>query len=91
VCIDFKTGATKWQDRCVGRGSIAAVTDRLYVRGEDGDMALVEAAPAAYKETGRMKQPQRSGKKAWPHPVIAGGRLYLRDQEVLLCYEVKDK
>jgi outer membrane protein assembly factor BamB len=89
VCLDFKTGETKWQDRCVGKGSIAAVGDRLYVRSEDGPIALVEASPSAYKETGRFKQPDRSGKKAWPHPVIADGRLYLRDQNVLLCYDVK--
>ena len=48
-----------------------------------------EASPDAYKELGRFDQPQRSAKNAWPHPVIAGGRLYLRDQNVLLCYDEK--
>jgi outer membrane protein assembly factor BamB len=91
VCIDFKTGETKWQDRCVGKGSIAAADGRLYVRSEKGPIALVEATPSAYKELGRFEQPDRSSKNAWPHPVIAGGRLYLRDQNVLLCYDVKQK
>jgi outer membrane protein assembly factor BamB len=89
VCIDFKTGKTKWQDRCVGKGSIAAADGRLYVRGENGPSALVDASPDAYKELGRFDQPDRSSKMAWPHPVIASGRLYLRDQNVLLCYDVK--
>ncbi|MGH7227176.1 MAG: polyvinylalcohol dehydrogenase, partial [Gemmataceae bacterium] len=91
VCIDFKTGQTKWTSRSVGKGSIAAVGDRLYVRSENGTVALVEATPSDYKEVGRFEQPVRSGKKAWPHPVIAGGRLYLRDQSVLLCFDVKEK
>ncbi len=91
VCLDFKSGATKWQNRCVGKGSIAAADGRLYVRSENGPVALVEATPEAYKEISRFEQPDRSTKKAWPHPVIAGGRLYLRDQNVLLCYDVKEK
>ncbi len=91
VCIDFKSGETKWQDRSVGKGSIAAADGCLYVRSEDGPIALVEATPTAYKEIGRFNQPDRSKKKSWPHPVIAGGRLYIRDQNVLLCYDVKSK
>jgi outer membrane protein assembly factor BamB len=90
VCVDFKTGETRWQNRSVGKGSVAAADGRLYVRGEKaGQVALVEASPAGYKEAGRLKQPERSDKMAWPHPVIANGRLYLRDQGVLLCYDVK--
>jgi outer membrane protein assembly factor BamB len=91
VRIDFKTGETKWQDRSVGKGSIAAADGELYVRSENGPVALVEANPTAYKEISRFDQPNRSKQKAWPHPVIAGGRLYLRDQDVLLCYDVKQK
>jgi outer membrane protein assembly factor BamB len=90
LCIDFKTGATKWTDPCVGKGSISAAEDRLYVRGErDGQVVLVEATPSGYKETGRLKQPDRTEFKAWPHPVIAQGCLYLRDDDVLLCYDIK--
>jgi outer membrane protein assembly factor BamB len=89
VCIDFKSGETKWQNPCVGKGSIAAADGRLYVRSEKGPVALVAATPDAYKELGRFDQPDRSAKNAWPHPVIAGSRLYLRDQNLLLCYDVK--
>ena len=91
VCIDFKTGETKWQDRSVGKGSIMAADGRLYVRSENGPIALVEATPAGYKEISRFEQPARSSKKAWPHPVVAEGRFFVRDWNVLLCYDVKAK
>ncbi len=91
LCIDFKTGATKWDNRSVGKGSIMAADGRLYVRSEKGPIALVEASPDGYKELSRFEQPQRSKKNAWPHPVIAGGRLYLHDQDVLLCFDIKGK
>jgi hypothetical protein len=54
-------------------------------------VALVEATPEAYKEKGRFDQPERSKVESWAHPVVAGGKLYLRDQDVLLCYDVKGK
>jgi outer membrane protein assembly factor BamB len=91
LCVDFKTGEKKWQDRSVGKGSVTAADGHLYVRGEKGDVALVEATPAGYKEKGRFTQPERSKQPAWPHPVVAGGRLYLRDENVLLCYDIKAK
>jgi outer membrane protein assembly factor BamB len=91
VCLDFKTGEVKWQERSVGKGSVTAADGHLYLRSEKGPVALVEATPAGYKEKGRFDQPDRSDKPAWPHPVIAGGRLYLRDGDVLLCYDVKAK
>ncbi len=92
VCLDFKTGEIKWQDRCVGKGSISAADGCLYVRGEkDGTVALVEATPTGYKEKGRLMQPDRSKHPAWAHPVIAGGCLYLRDGDLLLCYDIKKK
>jgi len=56
-----------------------------------GTVALLEATPAGLKETGRFDPPGRSDKNSWSHPVIAGGKLFLRDQEVPLCYDVKAK
>ncbi len=52
-------------------------------------MLLIEPSPKAYLERGRFEQPDRSGKPAWAHPVIANGRLYLRDQDVLLVYDIR--
>jgi outer membrane protein assembly factor BamB len=90
-CLDFKTGAVAWQNKCVGKGSITYADGRLVVRGERGPVALVEATPEGYREKGRFDQPDRSERKSWPHPVVFGGRLYLRDMDVLLCYDVKAK
>jgi outer membrane protein assembly factor BamB len=98
VCMDFKTGEVKWHDPSVGTAALC-YADGLYVRGEGGNgfgpekpawVALVEATPAGYKEKGRFEQPDHGkDRPAWPHPVVANGRLYLRDQGVLLCYDVK--
>ena len=91
-CVDYKTGEVKWQDRSVGKGSLTAAEGLLYVRGERGAVALVEATPAGYRERGRFDQPDRNPQyPAWPYPVIANGKLYLRDYDILLCYDIKAK
>jgi outer membrane protein assembly factor BamB len=89
VCLDFKSGKRKWLDRCVGSGSLLAADGHLYVRGTQGAVALVEANPHKYVEKGRFQQPSRSRFATFAHPVLAGGRLYLRDADVMLCYDVK--
>ena len=58
---------------------------------DKGTVVLIAATPDGFKEHGRFEQPDRSSKKAWPYPVIAAGKLYLRDMDVLLCYDVKAK
>ena len=85
----FKPGAREWQARSVGRGSLVAADGHLYVRGEQGQVALVEATPEGYREKGRFTQPSRSQFKAFAHPIIAAGRLYLRDADLLLCYALR--
>jgi hypothetical protein len=50
---------------------------------------MIDASPDGYVERGRFEQTGRTRNKAWPHPVVAGGKLYLRDQDVLLCYNLK--
>jgi outer membrane protein assembly factor BamB len=91
LCVSFKDGEVAWQERGVGKGSVCFADGHIYHRGENGGVALVEATPAGYKEKGRFMQPDRSEKKAWPHPVVAGGKLYLRDWDALFCYDVKEK
>lgn len=93
ICQEFKTGDIKWSDRGVGKGSIAYADGHFYCRSEGGKgtIALIDASPDGYKETGRFDQPERSGKNAWPHPVVANGRLYVRDQDLLLSYDVRKK
>ena len=91
VCAEFATGKVKWTERGVGAASLCAADGRLYVRGHEGDVALVEPSPAEYRERGRFKQPDHGNTKAWPHPVVANGGFYLRDMDVLLCYNVRAK
>jgi outer membrane protein assembly factor BamB len=93
-CAEIKTGKVVWQNRCVGKGSITAADGMLFVRGDDANassVALVEATPDSYKEKGKFAQPSPSGKSAWAYPVVFGGKLYLRDQETLYCYNVSAK
>lgn len=90
TCLDFKTGEVKWFNRSVGKGSLVAADGHLICRGESGGgVALVEATPRAYVEKSRFTQPDQSGGFTWPHPVVANGRLLLRDQDVLLAYDLK--
>jgi outer membrane protein assembly factor BamB len=89
TCINFKTGEVAWSNRSVGKGSVVYADGHIYVRSERGPVALVEANPTAYVEKGRFDQPDRSSANSWPHPVVANGRLYLHDQDILLCYDVK--
>ena len=92
LCLEFKTGTGKWDDRSIGAASLCYADGRLYLHGENGEVALVEATPEAYREKGRFKPanpPDRGNSKAWAYPVIAGGRLYLRDMGALWCYDIK--
>jgi outer membrane protein assembly factor BamB len=89
VCIEFKTGKEMWRAKQAGKGSIAAADGKLYYRNEGGPIYLYDADPAKAVQRGSFKQPERSRHSAWPHPVIANGRLYIRDQDLLLVYDVK--
>ncbi len=62
---------------------------QAYCRDERGPISLVAATSEGFKLHGRFDQPDRSSKSTWPHLVIAGGRLYVRDQDLLLCYDVR--
>jgi outer membrane protein assembly factor BamB len=94
ICLDFKTGDVLWDQRSERRaqkGSVAFADGRLYYRTEDGTMLLIEPNRREYVERGRFEQPDRSSSPAWSHPVIANGKLYVRDQDVLYCYDIKQK
>lgn len=91
LCIALKTGEVVWGPvRGAGSGSAAVLyaDGHLYFRYEDGTIALIEATPEAYTLKGSFKMATQNG-KSWPHPVIVDGRLYLRDQDDLLCYDVR--
>jgi outer membrane protein assembly factor BamB len=95
ICIELKTGKVKWGGkRGPGSGSAAVVyaDKQLYFRYEDGLMALIQASPKGYKLDGKFKIPPVPGAdKSWAHPVVAGGKLYLREQDSLFVYNVQGK
>jgi outer membrane protein assembly factor BamB len=94
LCIDFATGAVKWEDRAIGAASLCFADGRLYLHGENGAGALVEASPESYREKGRFTPadlPKRANgmEKAWAYPVVANGQLYIRDLNNLWCYDLR--
>lgn len=94
LCLDFSTGQVKWEERALGPASLCYVDGRLYLHGENGEVALVDPAPESYREKGRFTPPDQPShsdpmEKAWTYPVVANGRLYLRDHGTLWCYDLK--
>jgi outer membrane protein assembly factor BamB len=88
TCLEFATGNVMWRDRSVGKGSVTYADDRLYIQSENNVVGLAEATPEAYRETGRFEIPDK-GAPSWAHPVISDGRLYVRNQDTLLVYDIK--
>ena len=97
VCLDFKTGTPAWTDdeHFDEPGSVIAADGNVYCYGQEtGTAVLLEASPEKWTEKGRFEIPEKTkhqsaSGKVWTHPVIANGRLYLRDQELLFCYNIK--
>jgi outer membrane protein assembly factor BamB len=96
MCQDFKSGDEVWAERNkLGKGAIACADGMLYCLDEgSGTVVLIEASPKGWSEHGRFKlDPQtkiRSPQgRIWTHPVISNGKLYLRDQDLIYCYDVK--
>ena len=93
-CADMATGEIKWnKTRPSGGGSIAmaAADGHLYLHFANGTMVLAKAEPDAYVEVGSFKIPGSGERPSWSHPVILDGKLYLRENNTLLCYDIRDK
>jgi outer membrane protein assembly factor BamB len=90
TAMKFDTGEVAWKDRSVGKGSLVYADGNLYCFSENGVVGLVEATPTGYKEKGRFRI-QQDSLPTWAHPVVAGGRLYLRDQDTIYAYDVRQK
>jgi hypothetical protein len=91
VCVEFLTGKILWGPlRNNGRNSAAVVyaDGNLYFRYQSGLMVLIEATPEGYKEKGSFQIPNVNH-PSWPHPVVVGGKLYLREQDTLYVYNVR--
>jgi FOG: WD40-like repeat len=90
MCVEFKTGKIMWQSRGAGKGALCVADGMLYILGEGHEVALAEVSPDGYREHGKFKI-QSHGHQAWAHPIVAGGRLFIRDQESLTAYDVRGK
>lgn len=93
MCVDFERGEIKWSERALGPASLCAADGSLYLHGENGEVALVAASPDGYAEKGRFTPadlPRRKTmEKAWAYPVVANARLYIRDLNMLWCFDLK--
>ncbi|MBT6958375.1 MAG: polyvinylalcohol dehydrogenase, partial [Opitutae bacterium] len=96
LCQDFKSGEIVWNNKkALTKGAIACADGKFYLLEEStGTVALIDASAKGWQERGRFKlSPQTTQRKpsgkVWTHPVISNGRLYLRDQEILYCYDVR--
>jgi outer membrane protein assembly factor BamB len=88
TCVEFATGNSMWRNRSVGKGSLTYADGHLYLLGEDNTVGLAEAVPGGYNEKGRFRIPDQ-GLPSWAHPVVAGGKLYIRNQATLAAYDVR--
>jgi outer membrane protein assembly factor BamB len=96
VCQEFETGKAVWEDRFfLDKGSMAWADGHLYCYSEDsGEVVLVKATPKDWQKVSRFTIPEktkiaRKQGKIWTPPVIANGRLYLRDNDLIFCYDIK--
>ena len=97
MAADWATGKVICQDASTGGGAILVAEGRIYLHSEEGEVILAEASPDAYREKGRFLRPNRpkrtraAGEKAWLYPVVANGRLYIRELESLWCYDIRGR
>ncbi len=91
-CAQLMNGEIKWKQRGSGKNSasMAAADGHLYIHFADGTMVLANADPAAYKEVGSFQIPGTGDRPSWAHPVIVDGKLFLRENNEILCYNIKE-
>jgi outer membrane protein assembly factor BamB len=97
ACVDFATGKIKWQEGTLGACSVCYADGCLYLHGETGKVSLVEASPDGYHNKGTFLPPDMpkhargAMERSWCYPVVANGKLYIRDSDSLWCFDVKAK
>jgi outer membrane protein assembly factor BamB len=91
VCLEIKTGKVKWSQDGFQKGSLLAVGDHLIVLGERGDLALFEANPDKPVEIAKTNPFPGHPRQTWTMPVLAEGKLFLRDEDNILCLDVRAK
>jgi len=92
-CAELLTGDVKWKSRGAGRdsASLVAADDHLYIHYADGTMTLVKASPESFEEVSHFELPGSGDRPSWSHPVILDGKLYVRQGDLILCYDVQKK
>jgi outer membrane protein assembly factor BamB len=91
VCFDWKTGETKYAEAGVGKGSLTCAEGMLYTFAESGrNVGLVQATPAGHRVVSEFQIPEGGEGKSWAHPVVCGGRLYLRHGDLLFVYDIRE-
>ena len=88
-CLDFMTGKEAWKSR--GKGSLVYADGMFYCLEEKGTMKLVKASPEQYFEVSSFEVPEGGEGMHWAHPVVCGGRLYIRHADKLFVYGIKSK
>jgi outer membrane protein assembly factor BamB len=89
VCLDWETGRNKHMDKGVGKGSLMYADGMLYTLSIDRVMGLVRPTPAGHELVSSFKIPEGGKGNSWAHPVVCGGRLYIRHGEFLYAYSVR--
>lgn len=90
-CLDWKTGQNAYTERGVGKGSLTCADGMLFTLGENGTMGLVAATPSGHELVGEFDLPKGGEGKSWAHPVVCGGRLYIRHGNFLYAYDVSEQ
>jgi outer membrane protein assembly factor BamB len=93
MCVEFASGTVKWQDRSIGASSLCYADGKLFLHGENNDVAMVATTPDAYREIGRFTPPNgpdRGKAKAWAYPIVVDGKLIIRDLGTVWCYDLRD-
>lgn len=89
VCLDFETGEVQYREGGVGKGSLTYADGMLYTYSQGGTAGLVPCTPEGHEVVSQFKLPREGKGPYWAHPVICGGRLYLRHDDYLYAYDVK--
>lgn len=89
-CADLMTGDIKWKGRGPGKGSTVVIggNNMLYLQFESGEVALVKADPAEYTVVSSFTIPGSGKRPSWAHPAIVDGKLYIRSQDQIFCYDI---
>jgi outer membrane protein assembly factor BamB len=91
ICVEWKTGEVKFAERGVGKGSITYADGMFYTLSENRVLGLVEASPNQHRLVSRFQIPPGGEGPSWAHPVVCGGRLYVRHGDLLYAYDVDAK